>query len=253
MKNNYKSKGLWIPKEFLVNPELDCANKMLLSEIHSLHKLVKGCIAPNEFFSNLLGMTKSAASKRVTRLKKLGYIHTENKYVEGVCTGRKITPTFKKYSTGNVPKLIEGSSPKNQEIVPEQLNGSSQTTNEVVPEIPDGSSQTTNDVVPEIPDGSSDTNTINTTTNTKELIQDNNTDAGEISELISSDNKEYMRISLINDARKILNNFLKGYPNWESDILKFGADEFIKRSIRYHSNRVDDINLIRMFAELNSN
>ncbi len=235
MKKNKNRKGLWIPKELLENPELDCTNKMLLSEIHSLHELEKGCFAPNEFFSDLLGMTKSAASKRITRLKNLGYITTKNIYEKGNCIGRVIVPTFKKFNSEIRPESNKGSSPKNQVVVPEQLNGSSQTTLEVVPEIPDGSSIT---------------NTINTTTNSKELIQVTNTDAGDVSELFLTDSTKIESKTSIQKARSAYNEWFDDYPNWESDLLLLGIEEFIRRTTKYHSNRSEEIAMIRWYATL---
>jgi len=118
-----KRKGIWISIEILENNELDNTNKILLSEIISLDTLSKGCFASNEHFANLLGVTKSSASKRITSLTKLEYITTKNVYANKVCTGRIITPTTKLLSLG-------GSSPENH---PSDKKGSS-SDNRVVPQ-----------------------------------------------------------------------------------------------------------------------
>ena len=71
---NEKRKGIWIPIELVIDKKLDWANKALLFEIASLHELPGGCVASNEHFAELLGIKSPAASKRVTKLKELGYI-----------------------------------------------------------------------------------------------------------------------------------------------------------------------------------
>lgn len=162
-KNNDVRLGIWIDIELIKDVELDWTNKALLTEILSLHN-IKKCTASNNFFGNLLGVNNASASKRITQLTNLGYITTKDTYDERKCIGRVITPTIKTINSGIIHLPVEGSSPKNQVVVPEQQDSSSQTIEEAVPEIPDGSSHT---------------NTINTTTNSKELIQATNTDVGE--------------------------------------------------------------------------
>lgn len=158
-------KYLKIGNEILYNPELDCTEKILLAEIQSLHKLEKGCFASNEHFALLLGLkTPAAASKRISKLTKMGYITTKNVYGKSNLVGRVITPTFKKASeksTESVPEHSKGSSIRNK-VVPEEQEVSSGTTKDVVPTGIEGSSDTTREVVPTGQGGSSGGNTIYT-------------------------------------------------------------------------------------------
>jgi hypothetical protein len=66
--------GIWISDIHINDSKLDWINKVLLSEIISLSKLEKGCIASNETFANLLGIHKGNVSKRITYLIEEGYI-----------------------------------------------------------------------------------------------------------------------------------------------------------------------------------
>lgn len=115
---------LQIPDYILGNKELDGDNKILLSKIIELHKRGGSCFASNNTFGNLIGMSRTSVSKRITKLKELGYITTEDVWDGNVQKGRIITPTYKK-----------GSSQKKQGIVPEVKGGSSQSSKGVVPEV----------------------------------------------------------------------------------------------------------------------
>ena len=44
----------------------------------------------------MLGLDKSSASRRISKLIKLNYIETKNIYKDEVCIGRKIIPTIDK-------------------------------------------------------------------------------------------------------------------------------------------------------------
>lgn len=115
---------LQIPNYILCNSELDGDNKILLSKIIELHKRAGICFASNNTFGDLIGMSRSSVSKRITKLKKLGYITTEDVWDGKIQKGRIITPTYKK-----------GSSQKKQGIVPEVQGGSSQSSRGVVPQV----------------------------------------------------------------------------------------------------------------------
>lgn len=65
---------MWIPKEIIEDHKLDWINKILLTEIISLSKLEKGCIASNETFGKLLNIHRGNVSKRITYLVEEGYI-----------------------------------------------------------------------------------------------------------------------------------------------------------------------------------
>ncbi|WP_439651556.1 helix-turn-helix domain-containing protein [Mariniradius sediminis] len=91
MKKNLNRKGIWIPLDILENTTLDSTNKILLSEILSLTKLPDHCFASNKYFGELLGLTRSSVSKRISFLQEKGFIKTENKYENNHCVGRIIT------------------------------------------------------------------------------------------------------------------------------------------------------------------
>jgi len=91
IKMNSKRKGIWIPIEILKNEDLDVTNKLLLAEVYSLTELEEGCIASDGHFSKLLGITRSAVNKRITKLRKLNLIESERVYKDRQCVGRVIT------------------------------------------------------------------------------------------------------------------------------------------------------------------
>jgi len=115
---------LQIPNYILCDTELDGDNKILLSKIIELHKRGGSCYASNNTFGDLIGMSRSSVSKRITKLKKLGYITTEDVWDGKIQKGRIITPTYKR-----------GSSQVKQGVVPEVQGGSSQGSRGVVPQV----------------------------------------------------------------------------------------------------------------------
>lgn len=181
---NEKRTGIWIPVELMMDKQLDWSNKVLLTEILSLHKLPDGCFASNDQLAELLGIEKSAASKRISKLKKLGYIQTKDVYDRNFCVGRIITPITK------VPQkdLPEQKNKKRKDLGKQHEEKANKDSNEGrvesskhLPDLPEGSSdknhtsltekqvgssQTTIGVVPEQLGGSSHGNTINTSINT---------------------------------------------------------------------------------------
>ena len=50
-----------------------------------------GCIASNDYFAKELGYSRTSASERISKLKKLGYIQTSS-YTYNNKTFRKIIP-----------------------------------------------------------------------------------------------------------------------------------------------------------------
>ena len=105
------------------NKELDGDNKILLSKIIELHTRGNGCYASNNTFGDLIGMSRTSVSKRITKLKNMGYITTKDIWEDGQQKGRICTPTFKKGSSqsskGIVPEVKGGSSPSSKGVVPE--------------------------------------------------------------------------------------------------------------------------------------
>ena len=74
-------KGIWIPKEIWLSPDLNYVEKILLVEIDSLDN-EEGCYASNEYFAKFLGISKDRVSKLISGLCKKGYLISNIKYKE---------------------------------------------------------------------------------------------------------------------------------------------------------------------------
>ncbi len=57
--------------------KLNQSQKFLLAEIEQLSQLQKGCIASNNHFAELIGITKENVSRNLNDLEKKGYINME--------------------------------------------------------------------------------------------------------------------------------------------------------------------------------
>ena len=123
---------LQIPDYILSNQELDGDNKILLAKIIELHTRAGSCFISNNTFGNFMGMSRTSISKRISKLKQLGYITTQDVWENKVQKGRIITPTFKR---GSSQKQQVGSSQSSKGIVPEVQGGSSQGSKGVVPQV----------------------------------------------------------------------------------------------------------------------
>lgn len=89
MRKN-KRKGIWIPDSIL-ELNLSGSDKILLSEIYALCARENGCYVSNKHFADLLlYKTASEASKRITFLRRKGYIRTKLVFHGNRCIGRKI-------------------------------------------------------------------------------------------------------------------------------------------------------------------
>jgi hypothetical protein len=62
-------KGIWIPKEIWLNPDLSVMEKLFLVEIDSLDQS-QGCFASNAHFSELFGVTKGRCSQIIKALEE---------------------------------------------------------------------------------------------------------------------------------------------------------------------------------------
>jgi hypothetical protein len=63
--------------EIMHDSNLNQSQKFILAEIEQLSQLDKGCIATNNHFSELIGITKENVSKNINDLEKKGYIAIE--------------------------------------------------------------------------------------------------------------------------------------------------------------------------------
>jgi len=109
---------LMVPQSILELKNLDGDNKLILAKILSLHQLKNGCIMSNGYIGKMLGLHKSSASRRISKLIKLNYIRTENIYKDKVCIGRKIIPTIDK---GIVLERVGGSVQVSRGVVLERV------------------------------------------------------------------------------------------------------------------------------------
>lgn len=66
-------KGVWIPAEYWLDPNLTMMEIMFITEIDSLDR-GEGCFASNNHFADFFGVTPGRASQIVNSLKKKGYI-----------------------------------------------------------------------------------------------------------------------------------------------------------------------------------
>jgi len=63
--------------DIMHDKNLNQSQKFLLAEIEQLSQLNSGCIATNEHFSHLIGISKVNVSRNISSLEKMGYINTE--------------------------------------------------------------------------------------------------------------------------------------------------------------------------------
>ena len=89
MKKSNK-KGMWIDQEIMDDINLDCVDRFILSEIYSLCKLEKGCIAGDEHFAKLVRKSNSYTNRKINRLKELKYINTFIHTINRKIIGRTI-------------------------------------------------------------------------------------------------------------------------------------------------------------------
>ena len=75
-------KGIWIPKEVLLNTELTDKEKIVLSIVISFMEDDKICYVGNRYLAKLLNVTQNRASKIVSSLQDKGYADVEMEYYE---------------------------------------------------------------------------------------------------------------------------------------------------------------------------
>lgn len=66
-------KGIWIPKDIWIHPDLSWMEKCLAAEIDSLDG-DDGCFASNEYLMNLFGLKESTVRNAIAKLKKLNLV-----------------------------------------------------------------------------------------------------------------------------------------------------------------------------------
>lgn len=66
-------RGVWIPKEYWLDPNLKIMEVVFITEIESLDN-GKGCYASNKYFSEFFGISKGRCSQIINNLSEKGYI-----------------------------------------------------------------------------------------------------------------------------------------------------------------------------------
>ena len=66
-------RGVWIPKEYWLDPNLKIMEVVFITEIESLDN-GKGCYASNKYFSEFFGISKGRCSQIINNLSDKGYI-----------------------------------------------------------------------------------------------------------------------------------------------------------------------------------
>jgi hypothetical protein len=77
-KDTRDFKGVWIPKDVWLNPNLTFLEKGILAEIDSLSSEDKGCFASNEYLADFCGCSVTKVSLAISKLVDLGYIYLAN-------------------------------------------------------------------------------------------------------------------------------------------------------------------------------
>jgi len=72
------TKFITVPIEIMHDKKLSPNQKFILAEISQLTSLEKGCIASNNHFSELIGISKAGVSNAITDLVKKNYIEIDN-------------------------------------------------------------------------------------------------------------------------------------------------------------------------------
>lgn len=127
------SKYLPIPTELIKSGVLTHTELFIFIEICNLTELEKGCIASNNHFADLLGMTVKSVSNIISSLNKKGFIKTEIE--KG--TRNQIRRIFTIHNLGNyypqnmdTPSIKYGESKENKRI--NKINNSSKPTLEEI-------------------------------------------------------------------------------------------------------------------------
>lgn len=78
-----KFEGIWIPAKLWLSTELKPVEKILLKEIDSLDNGDDGCVARNDYFADLLGVSPTYISKMISKFIDRGYLRRHIKYFTG--------------------------------------------------------------------------------------------------------------------------------------------------------------------------
>lgn len=95
---NREFRGVWIPKEILLNKDLTPLEKLYLTEIDSLNNDEKGCYASNKHFEKKFGQTKSNVSRTIKNLEQKGWIN-----ISYIYNGKEVESRIIKISRSMYP------------------------------------------------------------------------------------------------------------------------------------------------------
>ena len=123
-------KGIWIPREIWLHPELDCFEKVLWAEIDSLDDPEKGCTASNPYLCKLLNIKERTLQLSLSKLKRLGFIRYESFDGRKRVMRSSLKTTYEKFDTSALknftplpckilhPERIEEKKEKNPPLPP---------------------------------------------------------------------------------------------------------------------------------------
>jgi len=105
-QDNRDFKGIWIPRDIWLDPDLTPNEKILLAEIDSLSK-GDGCFASNQYLADFMKMKQGSLKNLLTKLRKKRLISTQ--YV-GRRRHLRLVRGHLKMTPGIIQKLPETSS-----------------------------------------------------------------------------------------------------------------------------------------------
>lgn len=125
-------KGVWIPKEIYLHPELSWTEKILVIEIDSLDNSERGCFASNEKLGGFLGISAGSCANMISKLKKMEII--EQCFFDGRNRGLKLHKNMKSAFMLQQPNLHKNmkSDPTKTLKQTSQINEQSNTVSNLV-------------------------------------------------------------------------------------------------------------------------
>ena len=100
--NEREFKGVWIPKDIWLSPDLKPMEKFFIIEIDSLSKN-GSCFASNKHFAELFHLSVGRSSQIISGLVDRGFLTIKLKYNNSVCTGRVLN-----LCVGGIKKMRRG-------------------------------------------------------------------------------------------------------------------------------------------------
>lgn len=108
---NRQFKGVWMPKEIYLHPDLSWTEKILLIEIQSLQG-EEGCFASNQYLAEFLGIKEGSLANMLTKLKEQGFVR-----LEGYGKSRRLFTALSSTDEDNFHKNMKVVSQKNESSI----------------------------------------------------------------------------------------------------------------------------------------